>query len=1017
LFTLSVAIDNFIFYNGFGKEENITREFMTSKRKTKAQLIHEIKQLKRELAATGHTDGDDGPSGPVALNSGEYERTLLNNIKDVAYTSDAAGKITYVSPSVETLLGYTPSTIIGRKFLDFIHPDDRKRVQVNYRKLLDGFDQLNEYRLITESGDQLWVLVSSKPLQKNNRIVGIHGIVMDISQQKTKQESIHRESTINAELAKLGRCILSSENLEMISNRILQQVLSSTGSQSGFVVFIEPDTGRIQFPAITADALAYCTNGNGCLAESFTGLGNWILENNHPLLVNDMSRDPQAPALPEKHLPINRFLYVPVLIKDQLAGQIVVANKPADYTHEDLLLLEQIASLYSLAMSDRLTQQSLKRSEERYRTTIDNLDDMVHVVDRDFKLILYNRKLAENAVKFGGLKGSLRGCNIFDTFPFLTPEIREAYLQVLDSGQAIRSLDKTKVHDKVIYIDARRIPVFDSKKNVVRIITILRDVTEFKEIENDLKLLAGEQEKRVLERTRELETKNKALEEEINRHRKTAHALDRSHELTKTLMSTPYIIVLLVEKNGDIVTLNDLAAKSLGSTPEHLKGKNLADVLEKNSFLTRKKLSESIFKDNMPVQFRDQRQDRWFDTTALPVMDTDGTLMRIVIIARDITEQKRIEDERLKTQKLESIGVLAGGIAHDFNNYLTGILGYINMACLKPCTSQATRDLLKKAERITLETKTLSKQLLTFSKGGTPVCRLTDLRGIIHESVEFSTRGSNVRYVLQIQDEPMPAEVDAGQIRQVIYNLILNSIDAMTNGGHIDISGKTGTVQPDNEMNLEPGLFNIVEVKDQGCGIDPKHLTRIFEPYFTTKSNGSGLGLAVSYSIVSNHNGSITAQSQPDHGSLFTLYLPVSESTLPDVTPEPSKHYRGTGTVLVMDDEQFILDVIDIMLDELGHGTVLTSNGDDAVQAFRQAADEGNPIKAVILDLTIPGGQGGVEILKTLREIDPDVKAVVTSGYSNDTILANYRQVGFLDYLAKPFNLSKLQEVMKNILG
>lgn len=1003
---------------------------MNIERKTKSQLIQEIRELRQQLAASrpvseppgdsaGETaDANVSPDGMEIQTCHTGEQPVLDCIRDVIYTTDANGNITYISPSSEGLLGLTPLEIMGRKFLDFIHPEDHHRVMDNYRKILNGEDQLNEYRLINGSGDTLWVLISSKPLLNNDRILGSCGIVTDITHRKNAMDSIIQESLVNAEVARLSRIILSSDSIETISNEILGQVVRITGSELGFIAYRDPASENIIIPAVTTDGFPDgFVNRHEMNSGTFSGIGRWVVEHDQPLMENHAAQNPRYAGLPRGHAAIHRFLSIPAWISDQPSGWIVVANKPADYTRDDLTLLEQIASLYSIAVSQRLTEQSLKRSEERYRTTIDNLDDMVHVVDRNFNLILYNRKVAENASVYSGLEGSLMGCSLFDTFPFLSQDVREHYAKVLKTGRMNRTLDATHVKNSVVYTDAQRIPVRDGDGNVTRIITIIRDVTDYKRIENNLKDLANELENRVRQRTSELKAKNEALEQEIEQHRKTAHALDLSQELTKTLMNTPYIIMILLEKNGDIVTCNDIAAKSMGSTPEKLVGKNVAEIIGKDQFLQRKAYTKDLFQDNKIIQFRDQRDGRWFDTTALPVLNPDGTLHRVAVIARDITNQKRMDEEILKNQKLESIGVLAGGIAHDFNNYFTGILGYINMVRLNTGIPEDARKLLESAEKATLETKLLAQQLLTFSKGGAPVCRPTDLRDVIREAVAFSTRGSNVQHKLYIQDKPMPADVDTGQIRQVIHNLILNSIHAMTNGGHIDVRGSVRNLVPGNGMTLPSGAYNVIEVADTGCGIAAEHLSRIFDPYFTTKSSGSGLGLAASHSIVTNHNGVITVESEPGHGSVFTVYLPVTDRILPRKVNETAQRCRGTGRVLVMDDEPYVRDIIDVMLTELGYDVVLTSNGDEAVQAYKAAAADGQPVRAVILDLTIPGGRGGVETLQKLRDINPEIKAIVTSGYSNDAILANYEQYGFIDALTKPFNLTEVQQVMQDTLG
>ncbi|MBN1295573.1 PAS domain-containing protein [bacterium] len=941
---------------------------------------------------------------------------ILKNLRDVVYAVDTAGVVTFVSSSTNDLLGLTPASIIGKPFLQFIHPDDHRRIQVNFRKLLDGQNQLNEYRLKVDSHPDVWVLISSKPLRHDGRIMGVCGILTDITQRRDAMDSIIRKSRFNAEIARLGRIILSTETIETISTHVLMLALELTGSRVGWLAYLDLETKKIVTITRTCDGVFPSGSegkqgGTGAAAE----FHEWLSTQGMPVMVNTNDASGIG-LLPGEFGLVRCFLSVPALIGGEPTGWIAVADKLHDYTPDDVRVLEQFVSLFIIAANQRMSKRSLMHSEEMYRTTIDNLDAMVHVVDRDFNLVLYNRRVAENAARYAGLGGSFLGRSLFDTFPFLTSEIRNAYVQVRETGQSNRTLDVTEVRDEVLYTDAWRIPIHDNRNEVDRIITILRDVTEFKEVENTLTRMADELEHRVHERTAELEAKNAALEEEIERHRRTAHALDLSQELTNSLMNTPYIIALLLEKNGDIVACNEVAAKSLGSTAAQLMNRNITDVLNEESLIYRRDMAYQMFSEKKIIQFQDQRKGRWFDTTLLPVLDMDGELQRIAVIARDITDQKRMDEELLKNQKLESIGVLAGGIAHDFNNYLTGILGYITMLRLKTGIPADSRYLLENAEKAILEARLLAQQLLTFSKGGQPVRKGVDLRDIIRESVAFSIRGSHVQCCLTMQDEPMYAHVDTGQIWQVIQNLILNSIHAVSNGGYIGVQCDTRHVPAAVEPTLVPGFYHVIEVSDNGCGIEPEHLSRVFDPYYTTKPNGSGLGLAASHSIISNHHGAITVRSNPGQGAVFTVYLPLSDQHVSDDIRVSVSQYQGSGKILVMDDEVYVRDVIDMMLKELGHDVVLASHGDEAIRIFQRAMEDGNGFQAVILDLTVPGGRGGAETLAAIRAIDPGIKAVVTSGYSIDSIMANYERYGFTDSLAKPFNFDDLSRVMKRIL-
>jgi len=383
----------------------------------------------------------------------------------------------------------------------------------------------------------------------------------------------------------------------------------------------------------------------------------------------------------------------------------------------------------------------------------------------------------------------------------------------------------------------------------------------------------------------------------------------------------------------------------------------------------------------------------------------------------DISEKRLLEDERLKTQKLESIGTLAGGIAHDFNNLLQGVFGFISMAKLTYNQKEKSLAMLEQAEKALHQSVNLTSQLLTFSKGGKPVKKVASLRPVIENAARFALSGSRNEATITIADDLLSVEIDEGQIGQVIQNIVLNADQAMPLGGRIAITGRNISSSPTTARNLQlTGDCIEIVIQDQGTGIPAEHLTRIFDPYFTTKEKGSGLGLATSYSIIRNHDGLITVSSEMGKGTTFTITLPASavaaaqEKTLTDV---PS---GNRGRILVMDDEQVVRDVTGEILRSLGHEVECVDRGEAAVAQYRTAMVQGRPFDIVILDLTIRGGMGGAEAIKELLKIDPHVKAVMSSGYSEDASLSKYHKQGFRAILRKPFTVEDLQSTLNKLL-
>ena len=391
-----------------------------------------------------------------------------------------------------------------------------------------------------------------------------------------------------------------------------------------------------------------------------------------------------------------------------------------------------------------------------------------------------------------------------------------------------------------------------------------------------------------------------------------------------------------------------------------------------------------------------------------------GTL----IMARDMTERRKFEAELLKAQKLDSVSTLAGGLAHDFNNILTAILGNISVAEMRLGRGR-TDDLapiLKKSEKGCLQARELTRQLLTFARGGDPIKRVVSIRDLVHDTVTLMLRGTSVRGDFSLSNKLHCAEVDHGQIGQVINNIVLNAVQAMPAGGTLKVTGDNVTIKQGCKRNLAPGQYVLVTFRDEGVGIPEKHLPNIFDPYFTTKQEGSGLGLATAYSIVKKHGGLLAAESILGAGSTLLVYLPASMEE-PKRLPTPTdSFFEGTGAVLIMDDEEDVREVAGRMLEEFGFTADYAKDGLEALSKYKHALDAGSPYRFVIMDLTVPGGMGGASAITELRKMDPKALVVVSSGYSTDPVMANYREAGFDGMVEKPYNMKRMKTVVAHLL-
>lgn len=450
--------------------------------------------------------------------------------------------------------------------------------------------------------------------------------------------------------------------------------------------------------------------------------------------------------------------------------------------------------------------------------------------------------------------------------------------------------------------------------------------------------------------------------------------------------------------------------KIKGRTDYEIFPKELADVFRANDL--------KVIEANGPLEFEEivphGDGPHTYISVKFPLYSVSGDIEAVCSISTDITDRTKVEEERLKAQKLESVGLLAGGIAHDFNNLLTGIMG--NLSLMSDLIIKETKgqngDLnrrLIETEKATMRAGELTKQLLIFSKGGSPVKETIPIGTLIQESICFALRGSNVSPKFHIPDDLWSVEADKGQLAQVINNLSINATQAMPDGGVLTVSAENCNDSIINNRPPKDGKYLKVSVSDQGSGIPKNLLQKIFDPYFTTKQEGSGLGLASAYSVVNKHGGSIDVSSEPGEGTTFDIYLPASKKKVAvKETAEKKVILSMESKVLIMDDEEIVRDVAVAMLANLGYEVVIAKDGSEAIDLYKESSEAGKPFNLVIVDLTVPGGMGGKEAATRLFEFDPSAKIMVSSGYSNDPVMADFKKYGFCGVLSKPYNTNKL---------
>jgi PAS domain S-box-containing protein len=486
--------------------------------------------------------------------------------------------------------------------------------------------------------------------------------------------------------------------------------------------------------------------------------------------------------------------------------------------------------------------------------------------------------------------------------------------------------------------------------------------------------------------------------------------------------------VITIDSHAKVLFINRAAAEMVQYSAEEAVGREVTSIFILKSATTGHDTElpvDEVLKGEALAELPSQTlirgregRMRLVEGRLLPVANVSSKRVGAVLVFRDITERQRMEEKLQNAAKMESIGLLAGGIAHDFNNILTAVLSNLTLLelDLEGMPEQAT--MLSEAVHATKRAGELTLQLLTFSKGGDPVRTAVQLPEVIKEAATFSHRGSGVKSEFDMASDLWAADVDKGQISQVIQNLVINATQAMRDGGTLRITASNEHIPVGSHPVLSEGDYVRITVADTGAGIPAEHIGKIFDPYFTTKLHGHGLGLATVFSIVKRHQGHIEVASVVGQGTSFTFWLPAAKESIATQNP-PSEFPRtlSGGRVLFMDDEEPILKMAEKLMRRMGLHFESVADGRAAIERYRAAKESGKPFDLVVMDLTIPGGMGGREAISVLRAFDPSVRAIVSSGYSSDLAMSDFRKHGFRGMVAKPYDVSELASVIRSVLA
>jgi PAS domain S-box-containing protein len=546
-----------------------------------------------------------------------------------------------------------------------------------------------------------------------------------------------------------------------------------------------------------------------------------------------------------------------------------------------------------------------------------------------------------------------------------------------------------------------------------------------------LEELVAERTIQLSEANDKLQRANEELAREIAERKRTEEALRVSEAHYRLLTENASDVVWKVDSDYRFTYISPADERLRGYRADEVVGHHVSELFDEEGIASLKRTArqrEEIEQNGVksgPMTFEALHRCKdgrwlWGEISSTPERDAHGTITGYYGISREITDRKEREKELLKMEKLESLGVLAGGIAHDFNNILTGIMGNISFARMFLDDDHQSCKPLAEAEKASVRAGELARQLLTFARGGEPVKKVVSIQHLVNETVSLALSGSNVKGIIEVPASIHAVEADEGQMNQVVHNIVINAKQAMPGGGTLNVAARNVTLDYTNTMALPAGNYIRISFADQGCGISNADQKRIFDPYFTTKPSGNGLGLSLAHSIVTRHGGHIGVKSVKGKGATFLIHLPsngAAYSTRQTDAAEATDGVHGGGSILVMDDEEIIRHITTEMLEYLGYRATTCENGAEAMEKYKAARESGEPFSAVILDLTIPGGMGGKEVSEQILATDPEACLIVSSGYSNDPIMSDYSAYGFNGAIAKPYNIQEFGRLLNSLLS
>ncbi|MFZ5481311.1 MAG: PAS domain S-box protein [Myxococcota bacterium] len=920
---------------------------------------------------------------------------ILEGVSDAVIVQDPDRRVRFANRAASALLGRDP--LVGTSGLELAaegsyEDEDERPLPVGELPSTQALGGVPAARTITSrrpGGERRWLHVRSQPsFDEEGRVRFAVVVAQDVTQAR-------READARRFLYEAGGILASSLDFHATLAAVTRLAVPRLADwcsvqvvEDGAPVLLSVEH---RDPAMVALASRLVSEYPPD-PDAPTGAPR-VLRTGVPEVTNDISEDLlRAAARDEEHLRLLRALHltavmvVPLKARGRVLGVISLASSESGHRfgEDDLLVATKLADRAAIAVDNARLYRDARESRARLELALEAGHLGTWELDARTGRFTWSAALARMVGREPEELAPTLEAYVETAHPDDREGVRASLVAALEhGGQHRREYRVVRADGAIRWVEARGRVELDEAGRPVRMYGARVDVTDRKAAEL---------------------------------------ALDVERERLAVTLASIGDAVIATDTAGVVRLANPVAETLTGWRAEDAVGHPLTEVFRIFSEKTGVRVQDPVDKvletgrvvglaNHTALEARDGSRRSIADSAA-PIRAASGETVGVVLVFRDVTHERRVEHELAKASKLESIGVLAGGIAHDFNNILSSVTANLSLAERRLPKEHPAAKRIGAAQSACQRARDLTRQLLTFSSGGAPVKSSTSVRGLFEEACGFALQGSSVRAHFDVAADLWPIEADPGQIAQVIHNIALNAVQAMPNGGHLRIGAENVELDGEPWLTIEPGRYVRITLADDGPGIPPEILGRIFDPFFTTKAHGTGLGLATAYSIVRRHDGHIDVDSAAGDGTTFRILLPASDGRAATASPQPAPTPRGRGRVLVMDDDPSVRELAGECLEELGYEAAYAADGAEAIERYTEARAARAGFDVVVLDLTVPGGLGGRETLRRLRERFPDVRAVAFSGYSNDPVVAAYKDHGFASAMQKPFVVEDLARAL-----